>query len=1107
MNTKIANQADATPNSASLSFAFDVGHSSIGWAVLTEPNARVPAILGTGVVLFEKDSALPSQRRLHRQQRRHVRATRQRVARIERVLVHLGLLTESTIKAKHQAAGGHAAPWLLAARVLASNGQRLLDWPQLWDVVRWYAHNRGYEPIGEDPDAKENEEKRQAAREGMAQTDRSTMCETICAWLELDPLAEKLATTTSYKSHGAAFDRDVVVAEVRKLLEHHSGHLPGLDDRLIALLLDEARVMEIPYLCFPLRYKGGLLFGRLQMRYNNRIIGRCSILAEELYRKYQADGLPDAEARAKSLQQAKVPSRDCPEFLRFRWAMLLANMMIATDGDSELRPLHIEEIQKLNALAEAQGYFTPGQFRREARALLECKRDNFAHMFMDSTAEQNLVLDPARKLVGSKAYLKDAWPHLPEPIRNRALNRLRRGRLQTLSSLRAEAITAGHDVSAFDEALDATCKAPPKRTRKPRKGALPPPTATEVLAAEYRMAKLGGRAPYSREIMKRATAEVMTGRHPREQGGCLFETPELRRFRETRSLDQQTNNHLVRHRLKILGRLLDELIADPAYAAGKPEQVARLTIEVNRDLREWSGLTAKEIAKEMNDRLSSHSKVARRLLADLPPEYHSRINASLIRKARVADDLGWCCPYTGVDFDPIDLVTKQVDLDHILPRSQRRSDSLDSLVVTFAEVNRWKGARTAWEFMQEHESQAVPGRQNLELKQLSRYRADVEALDKRGHPDDQRRKRNRIDKLLLENFDEKSAGFTPGQLTQTSQITRLGQQVLRAPFLELANPPMFTALPGQVTARARAAWDVIGCLATAAPGICNPDGSTKTKTEIRGITHLHHALDACVIGLAASRFEGDGSNAGAVWAALLERRPNATQRKLLESLDLVDFDHSGGFRLRDLPNELKEQIRQRLAELRVVQHVPADMSGIRVEENTRGIVRREDGRVFLRQSKRSENGHHEINYTNELEIKTLGIATGPTMTNGKLAKIKGGRVIVDNFGVAILHDASLPPEQRFVIIPFARVWQQLQELAIRNGGTPPEVWRNGQGFDYPKGNRKGKWRIFSIKNSAQKGVVLDVGRIHETKATWREVILRSILRDGAVRFPSSLIGN
>ncbi|HTO04996.1 MAG TPA: hypothetical protein VL069_14895, partial [Opitutus sp.] len=108
----------------------------------------LPDMLGCGVVTFEKDGALANQRRLHRSQRRHVRATRHRIARMEKLLAHLGVMTAEQLATKHQASGGHSAPWLLAARVLASNGTRTLSWPELWDVLRWYAHNRGYEEIG-----------------------------------------------------------------------------------------------------------------------------------------------------------------------------------------------------------------------------------------------------------------------------------------------------------------------------------------------------------------------------------------------------------------------------------------------------------------------------------------------------------------------------------------------------------------------------------------------------------------------------------------------------------------------------------------------------------------------------------------------------------------------------------------------------------------------------------------------------------------------------------------------------------------------------------------------------------------------------------------------
>ena len=38
-----------------------------------------------------------------------------------------------------------------------------------------------------------------------------------------------------------------------------------------------------------------------------------------------------------------------------------------------------------------------------------------------------------------------------------------------------------------------------------------------------------------------------------------------------------------------------------------------------------------------------------------------QISAGLIRKARIAEDLGWTCPYTSQSTRPINLVTRYVD--------------------------------------------------------------------------------------------------------------------------------------------------------------------------------------------------------------------------------------------------------------------------------------------------------------------------------------------------------------------------------------------------------------------------------------------------------------
>lgn len=1079
----------ASKNPARLELSFDIGHSSIGWAVLSIPTATpLPDILGCGVVTFEKDGALANQRRLHRSQRRHVRATRLRIARMEKLLAHLGVLTAEQLAAKHQASGGHPVPWLLAARVLASDGAQLLSWPELWDVLRWYAHNRGYEEIGSEASADDapaddekakDAEKVANAKAAMSRLGKSTMAETICAWLGLDPLGERRPTHENYKAKNSAFERPVVIAEVRRILAAHRGKLPALDDAVITALLDDARVLSIPTIRFPKRYQGGLLFGRLATRYHNRIIGRCPISGE------------------------KIPSKNCPEFLRYRWGMQLANIRVGTDAKGDLRPLSIEERKTLHAAMTSAGHLSVKALKETVRSLPGVVRDNLENLLLHPDAKEAFIFDPAQKLITSHPHLSAIWPHLPERIQKRAKGRWRHGKSMTLAVLRSEAAALGHDLTAFDAALSALLSPDAKKPKGKKAATL---TREGILSAPLDirrdLSRLSGRAPYARPLLSKAFDEVMAGNDPKAKGGCLEETDEVRRRRETRPIPEQTNNHLVRHRLLILGRLLRDLIADKSYAAGDPARINRVTIEVNRDLREMSGLSAQDIAKELGARLSNHKKVSARLEKDLPEG--TPITAGLIRKARIADDLGWRCPYTGVDFEPVDLIEKRVDKDHIIPRSQRPTDSLDALVITFNTINRWKGKRTAWQFIEDEGGKPVPGAPHLSIMPMNRFKEFVEKLDARnGHEEDRRRKKRRKEFLLLEKYEEKSGGFTPGQLTQTSQLARLAAQVVREPFTGIKEPPTIVALPGSVTGTVRRSWDLLGCLSAATPAVLDSDGSVKTKTEIREITHLHHALDACVIGLAAHFIP----NRGDVWRLLSERRLRPEQQaQLVEALPtkLLDFDAQGGFRLRDLPDELKQQIRAHLTERRVVQHISRDMNGLRVEENTRGVIRRENGRVFLRQQKRDADGKRIINETNEPEGKVIGL---PPLgqTGGKLAKLNGVRVIADNFGVAILDDEKLPPEDRFVIIPFAHVWKRVAELKTRNGGKRPQIWRNGQIIELKKGKRAGLWRIFSIKNNTS-GMALDLGPIDAVKPIWINCLLKSLLRDGARRLNTTFSG-
>lgn len=1066
-----------TPSAMEL--AFDVGHGSIGWAVVGDGESgearSETEILGCGAVIFRADDCLASQRRIFRRQRRHIRSTRQRIARMKVLFRHLGVLTQTQLDAP-----GCAWPWYLAARVLGKRDT--LRWPELWDVLRWYAHNRGYDgnrrwSLDRADESDKDTEKEENARRLLAKHNTRTMAETFCQELGVDPRQDRRRSShLRFKGLNAAFPRAIVEDEVRRILRAHIGKLPGVDSALErALLGNDAsddvawQAIPCPELRLPLRYCGGLLFGQLVPRFDNRIISACPA------------------------SWAKVPSRNSLEFLRFRWAMQLANIRVGAQRETELRPLTADERQAVDAVMRERGSLTPSELKEEVRRVSGCDRHNLDTMLMHPDAKEALLLDPVRKLVTSDD-LKPFWEILPERLQKRFSGRWRRGKAISLCQMREQLAAIGGDTVRFDaavqHALDAT------NTRKRRRDN--PVTLDELLERRHSPQALQGRAAYSRPVLVKAYEEVMAGQHPKEPGGFLCITEAIRAEQARRSMDAQTNNHLVRHRLLILGRLLEDIVAE--YGAGERSRIRKITIEVNRDLREMSGMTAKEIATDLGRRIANHHSVAVRLEEALKGKRFDRrpirITAGLIRKARIADDLGWTCPYTGQQYEPIDLVSRRVDRDHVVPRSARASDALDSLVITFSEVNRWKGNRTAFQFVQEEQGKAVPGQPNLSILSMGRYREFVEALDVRsGHADDQRRKERRRRFLLLPSYEDRE--FTPRDLTQTSQLVRLGALVLQEAFAGSEQKPTVVSLPGAVTGTVRRAWNLLGCLSLAAPGVVDEDGEVRTKADIRGITHLHHALDACVLAL-ASRFI---PNNGRIWELLVKRELSDAERAELAQVNVLVFARGNRAQIRDISSSLKEQIRRRLAERRVVQHVPASMDGLRAEQNMWRVAATDGSFVDLRQRVRQPDGARSLKEDRKNAVGLIGLS--PEGKNGKLQALKAALVISENFAVA------LDPEP--TIIPFHNVWKRLRDLWRRNAGKATRVVRNGQMIEVPKGNFTGTWRVFSVKNNAS-GIALDIGLAdtvrlrNKTPGHRINVRLDTLIKDGMRPLKTSMTG-
>lgn len=1027
--------------------AFDIGHSSIGWAVLQKTGKQVSEIkiLGCGSVIFRADDCLASSRRAYRRQRRHIRSTKQRIARMKILLKHLGILTETELNQTVC-----SSPWQLAARILQKG--KLLTWVELWDVLRWYAHNRGYDGnrrwSAADAEAqKEDSEKEEKARTLMDKHGVQSMAETFCRELGVEPLGKKKSSMKRFKGLNAAFPREIVEREVLRILQAHSGRLKCLDGTFEKVLFCDWRAISCSDLKLPKRYEGGLLFGQLVPRFDNRIISICPISGQ------------------------KVPSRNCPEFLNFRWAMQLANIRVGSTRDRELRPLSIEERMALDKQMRQHGYLTTKELKDTVRSVAACERDNLNTMLMHPDAKEALLLDPVQKMISSEDF-QPFWKLLPERLQKRLRGQWRRGKIFTLGQIRNQLESLGA-ANAFDAELQKQLDSQNTKAKRKENQI----TQEEFLQKHFpsRLFKSDGRAAFARHLLKKAYEEVLSGFDPRksaaedfrvegvnrimkEKDGCIFISEKIREAQLNRDIADQTNNHLVRHRLLILERLARDIVKQ--YVCDDKNRIGKITIEVNRDLREMSGKTAKEKAQDLGLRIANHHAVAEKLEKAFAEESNGksiRITAGLIRKARVAEDLGWTCPYTGQKYEPKHLINRNyVDKDHIVPRSDRASDSLDSLVVTFSEINKWKGNRTAWQFVSDEQSKSVPGLPNLSIVSLARFKQFVEGLESyKGHDDDKRRKKKRKELMLLPKYEEKE--FTPRDLTQTSQLVRLGAQTLKRIFTDCKENIEVVSLPGSVTGTIRKAWKVLGCLSLANPQVLDEKGEVKSKTDIRDITHLHHALDACVLGLASHYIPKNGR----VWELVVKRNLNDLEKHQLMALGVFGFNAENRFEMRDLDNKLKEQIRQRLAEKRVVQHIPTRMDGLRVEQNAWRVVAVKDGEATIQQRIRQPDGSRPVKRTEEKITKLLGLG------EGKLHANKSVLIIPDNYGVA------LDPQP--CIIPFHKVWPRLQEIKKKNKGKMPRVIRNGQIIRVAGGkNFKGVWKVFSAKNNAT-GMALDIG--------------------------------
>jgi hypothetical protein len=1095
----------------SLTFAFDIGYASIGWCVLSaEKKAPAdPDILGTGVVTFPTDDCLASTRRDLRRTRRHIRSTRMRIERMKRWLLHRGVLSREDLDRP-----GHPAPFLLAAAAL--QGHRVLTAWELWTALRWYAHNRGYDgnsrwARGEEDD--EDTEKVLRANDLMQQAPvTETMCETVCKLLKLDPVKHDIRVSSElpYKTLNAAYPRKTVTKEVAQLLWLHRDRIPGIDPLTVRLLMSEGELgresraeLNAAGLKLPKRYVGGLLFGQLLPRFDNRIIARCPITWARTYDEALGSGTGEKEARRLADKFAKVPSARCSEFLEYRFARVIANIRVGGE------PLSSELRLRLWKLATERGSLTAAIVGKEIKSLLGDVPTNLdAYFKLHPDAEKHLILNPAqdtlRKAAAKNSKLAPIWSKLPDETVNYAL--------ATWSRCGAVSLALLFEHAGILPLLEKELRSAFYRTSETAKGKnrfidFDDYLARSKVAPEFPT----GRAPYARPVLLKVVSEVLEGNDPTKPArsgthpdgevkavdGVLYETLDpasrIRKLQDERPLDSVTNNHLVRHRLLILDRLLDDITAE---FCRNDRDVVRVIVEVGRELKEFSGMDSSAIKSAMGKKLA-HFKAAEKLLieAGISP------TANLLKKCRIAMDLKWQCPFTSATYGPHEL--KDLEFEHIIPRSLRNTDSLSSLVLTRKWVNESKGQRSALKFIRDS---AADDRVVSERNYLA-WVDGLRVANKDVYPDDHRRQAARKRWLAVEEYSSTEREFTEGQMTQSSFLMKLALREFPRRFPNAICDP----IPGPVTAEIRKAWKIYGCLSLACPEIVDREsGEILKKEAVRSLTHLHHALDAATLALAAHYFpfQIDGQDQkGKVWRALAKRRKSEEDWLMLKCLGIVQRKPNGEAFILAPPDDVKQQLARRLAECRVAQHIPSDRSGAKSDRTTWRVVSIEgegdSARVHLRQRASTVENERRIIKLKPPREERIGklLGVNPKNGSGKLKAIKGAIVISENYGLAL---DPVP-----AVIPFHDVQHRLEDIRVANQGKSFRVLRNGMLVRLRnQGKRDGIWSVYTVQASLKVDLVRPgtYGRPQTGDRVWREVSVQGLLNKGLEILPRRYSG-
>ncbi len=286
---------------------------------------------------------------------------------------------------------------------------------------------------------------------------------------------------------------------------------------------------------------------------------------------------------------------------------------------------------------------------------------------------------------------------------------------------------------------------------------------------------------------------------------------------------------------KILNQMVN-VVNQVMETYGKPDEIR---IELARELKKSSD-ERKRMTEGINKSKTKYEEIRKLLQKDFGirnPTRNDIIRYRLYEELKVN---GHKTLYTNQYISKGKLFSKEIEIEHIIPKAKLFDDSFSNKTLAFSKHNKDKGNSTAMDFIQDKF-----------FDDAENYKSRVEMLYNNGKGDISKAKRN---KLLMEEKDIPD-GFIDRDLRDSQYIAKKAKQMLE----KVARTVNTTT--GSITSKLRDDWDLINVMQELSlpkfkainegliERIERKDGTFKARIKdwSKRSDHRHHAMDALTV--------------------------------------------------------------------------------------------------------------------------------------------------------------------------------------------------------------------------------------------------------------------